>query len=263
MNDEQPIHYPENPNKFEFDEKVAAIFPNMAERSIPLYRQMHKIQAKILVDDYFEKIKWSGDPNYRVLDIGASRADFYDAIVEEVSGRDVRASHISYTPCDKSTAMVRISADDKRIRFLSYDLADPQDHAFSGSKFDAVIMDYVMQFIPLEHRRLAYQRLADFVKRDGLLLYGEKETLTNTNWRTEKEGRIAHSAHDFYIDFRMQNGYSRDEIEAKTKALKNSMWEVSYESDTKRNLESVGFSPIIPTTRLGVFHSFVAIRGNG
>lgn len=260
MTDENAIHFPANPDKFEFDEQVAKVFPDMADRSIPIYRNMHKLHAKILIDDYLEKERWPENGTYGVLDIGASRADFYDAIVAEARARELTALNIQYIPCDKSVAMVEETKSNRRMKVHEYDLADPTNKAFNGFKFDAVVMHLVMQFIPMEDRGLAYQRLGDLTKRGGLLFYGEKETL-RTAWYTDREQRIAESAHDFYIDFRIENGYSQEEIEAKTKALKNSMWEVAYETDTRRNLEHVGFTPFIPTTRIGVFHSFVAMRG--
>lgn len=260
MTDESSLeHYPANPDKFEFDEHVAKVFPDMADRSIPIYRNMHKIHAKIIIDDYIEKQRWPENGTYAILDIGASRADFYDAIVAEAHSRELTGLNIQYIPCDKSSAMVAETKDHRRMKVHEYDLADPNDKKFDGYTFDAVVMHLVMQFIPMGDRGLAYQRLSRFTKRDGLLFYGEKETM-QTAWRTKREERIASACHDFYIDFRMENGYSREEIEAKTKALKNAMWEVAYETDTKRNLEHVGFTPFIPTTRIGVFHSFVAIR---
>ena len=263
MTDEQPVHFPTDPDKFQFDESVAEIFPNMAERAIPLYREMHKLHAKILLDDYEEKMRWPPASTYTVLDIGASRAEFYQAIAAEAQRRDLSYLNIQYIPCDQSDAMIEATAKASRMRVHKYDLADPLDSSFDGHRFDAVCMHYVMQFIPLDWRGLAYERLSNFVKPEGLLFYGEKETLRSINWWSDKEKRIADSATSFYMDFRAEAGYSREEIEAKTKALQNSMWEVAYESDTSRNLEMLGFSRLIPTTRLGLFHSFVAIRGKG
>jgi tRNA (cmo5U34)-methyltransferase len=255
-------HFPANPDKFEFDERVAEIFPDMADRSIPIYRNMHSLHAKILIDDYIEHQRWPENGTYAVLDIGSSRSDFYDAIVAEAQSRGIDSLNLQYLPCDKSPAMVAATKDHRRMKVFEYDLADSQDTLYDGFSFNAVILHLVMQFIPLGDRGLAYDRLAAFTKRDGLLFYGEKETL-DPGWLDKRQKRIAHAAHDFYIDFRIENGYSREEIEAKTKALKNAMWEVAYETDTKRNLEHVGFHPFIPTTRIGVFHSFVAIRGKG
>jgi len=261
MNDENPVHFPANPDEFQFDAEVASIFPNMADRSIPIYRNMHKLHAKIVVDDYLEWSRWPENGTYTILDIGASRAEFADAIQAEVVKRELKAFNAIYIASDKSEAMVDVSTQHSPFRFVKYDLADPEDDAFDAIRCNVVAMHLVMQFIRPEQRTLAYQRLGDMVRPEGLLLYGEKETLSSVTYWSSKEKRIADAAREFYIDFRLENGYSREEIEAKTKALQNSMWESCYETDTRRNLEFVGFKTFIPTTRLGVFHSFVAIKG--
>lgn len=257
---DRPVHFPKS-DRFEFDEEVAEIFPNMAERSIPLYREMHKFHAKILVDDYLDCIA-GGWNSYTFLDIGASRAEFYYAIAEEAKRQGASLDKFVYTACDLSTAMVsRTFRDNPTMRYYTYDLSNPDDFRFSGSRFDAVAMHYVMQFIPVDRRYVAYERLARMLRCGGLLFYGEKETLEAHTEYSAKAKRIAEISQEFYIDFRVNNGYSREEIEAKTKALGNSMWPVAYEHDTLRNLAARGFTTFVPTCRLGLFHTFVAIKG--
>lgn len=257
-----PIHYPANPDRFEFDEHVAEIFPNMADRSIPNYRQMHALHAKILVDDYQEKSRWPENGTYSILDIGASRAEFFDALTIEVRERELRAFNVDYIACDVSKPMIDRTLQDRRmLKYLQYDLADPTDDKFSWLKFDAICMHYVMQFIPREHRTMAFARLGSFLKPDGILFWGEKETLQVWNKRNKRLNRISEIAQEYYIDFRVVNGYTRKEIEAKTQALKGSMWEDSFELATKPALKSVGFDLFIPTTRIGLFHSFIALKG--
>lgn len=258
---DKPVHFPRG-NRFEFDEEVAEIFPNMAERSIPLYQQMHALHAKILVDEYAHWLLTNQLGKFKVLDIGASRLEFCQSISAEARRRDVDLGRMSYLACDSSQAMIdRAHQDFPGIEYELYNLADKRDTKFSGLKFHAVAMHYVMQFIPLAHRPDAYFRLGGLVREHGLLFYGEKETIQRVPFSSEQIVRIAEAAREHYIEFRMANGYSREEIEAKTAALQNSMWEVCYEDDTKRNLRTSGFTDFVPTCRMGLFHSFVAIKG--
>lgn len=262
----EPEHFPKS-DLFQFDDEVARIFPNMAQRSIPLYEQMHRLHAYILLKDYVSK----DVPTYNVLDIGASRAKFLGVIEAVAEEMDVDISRLRYTATDKSEHMIEEAIRNDGID-VPYEYGDfsadyeqmhgdllawPYDH----DEFDAVVLHYVMQFIPVAERGVCYNRLRDLLPRNGLLFYGEKETLLPYGSHTPTEALVAEAAADYYIDFRIENGYSRAEIEAKTAALGNSMWPVSYEHDTKRNLRHANFDRFVETARLGLFHSFVAIKG--
>lgn len=258
--EKNPVHYPINPDKFEFDEEVAKIFPNMARRSIPMYREMHRLHARMLVSDYLKHQENYNGKTYRVLDIGASRCDFLDAIYTAERRENLTSLNMQYTPCEKSQAMIEETKNQRRMRVQHYDLADPEDTRFDSEQFDAVCMHYVMQFIPPDKRFFCFERLSRMIPAGGLLFFGEKETLKLEN--SGKTVSMGDVAHEHYIDWRVENGYSREEIEAKSAALKNAMWEASFLGETQPMLRDTGFSRIIPTTRYGVFHSFVAMRAN-
>lgn len=61
-----------------------------------------------------------------------------------------------------------------------------------------------------------------------------------------------------YKKWRMQNGYTVEEIAAKTKALSGSMW-IETQDTTMGRLSSVGFSDIYETSR---WLQFSSIMGN-
>jgi tRNA (cmo5U34)-methyltransferase len=265
--DQQPVHYPKNPDKFEFDDEVAAIFPNMADRSIPLYRDMHAIHANILIREYRNHVK-QGLGTYRVLDIGASHGDFYGAIIAEGERLDIDLSDLSYLGLDISEAMVgRGAAKYPEARFevhnicsfsSSADFITPADE----ERYHAVSMHYVMQFIHPGSRLEVANKIRHLSQPESLLFYGQKEEIKYASMDTAPVARVAESLKDFYIQFRLANGYTMDEIAAKTAALKNSMWEASYAYDVQPLLRHAGYLEFYDTMRYGVFHSFIGIKGD-
>ena len=257
---QRSVHFPKS-DSFEFDGEVASIFPDMAVRSIPLYREMHSLHARILVDDFRRWLQLGdGKYPYVVLDIGASRCHFYEEIKKWCSHENLPIDRIQYIAYDRSDGMLEeTKRRNPEILYYKYDLADssPAADFYFPMRADAVAMHYVMQFVNPTKRPFAFAKLGAVLRRRGLLFYSEKEKLG-----TDLDDTVTHIATEVskaYYDFRRSNGYTNQEIAAKTAALKNSMWPVPAE-ETKSYLRSAGFVDFVPTCRMGEFHSFVAVK---
>lgn len=237
-------HYPNPPDRFIFDKAVAPIFPSMAERSIPNYHAAHRMHAQI-VASYFVHNELS------VLDIGASRAGFFQHLLAEIEAMKVpmprqprfRATDISEDMCK------HMSAD---FPFIEVAVEDIRSDAFLNSteQFDVVNCTYVIQFIPPAEQAKVLAKVASLVKPKGVLFLGQKNSL---------DSLLGALLHDEYIRFRLQHGYSQDEIRAKTEALKNSMWPIDHDA-MREQLSQLGFTQIADTTRSGIFSTTVCMR---
>lgn len=69
-------HFPTNPEKFEFDSSVAAVFDSMALRSIPNYAEVHRLHAEMFSDRF--------TAGAVVCDIGSSTGALFHAIQSEI-----------------------------------------------------------------------------------------------------------------------------------------------------------------------------------
>jgi tRNA (cmo5U34)-methyltransferase len=234
---ERTIHMPNNPNKFVFDTEVAAIFDDMAERSIPMFREAHALHARYLAP-------WISK-GASILDIGASRGAFLAALDLEygIENLNVRAT-------DSSPAMVGYTSKD--FPSVDVEMVDITSRGFMNClhTYDVINMTYVLQFIPKVQQRLVLSKVCSMIKKGGALILGQKN---------KDDSPIGAAVHEQYIQWRMANGYTREEIEAKTAALANSMWPMT-EPDLVDALKSFGMTEVARTCSWGPFSNLLCIK---
>lgn len=203
-----PVHFPQG-DKFQFDAEVSHIFEDMAKRSIPMYEEAHRLHASLLAP-----ILDRGD-KVTVYDIGASRGHFFKEICNQLQ-IDVKEgdSRFNFVAVDQSMHMLdRLKEEMPWVQTVESDalqLVDLQEPA------DIICLFYLLQFIHEAGDKLALLQWANRnIREGGIVLLGQKERVSPT---------YCAMFDDEYYQFRMRNGYSLAEIQAKTKALKNSMW---------------------------------------
>jgi tRNA (cmo5U34)-methyltransferase len=232
------VHFPKNPNKFEFDGEVASIFDELAERSIPQFREAHAMHVRLAIN-------WLAKSDTEILDIGSSRGAFLRAVDElyGIENYDVKAT-------DNSPAMVKYLKED--YPSVTVEQVDITQRGFLNcmNTYDMINMTYVLQFIPTAMQRLVLSKVCSMVRRGGVLFIGQK------NKNTSPIGEILH---DHYINWRVSNGYSREEIEAKTAALANSMWPMD-EAMLISDLKSSGMTEVVRTCSWGPFSNLMCIK---
>lgn len=230
-------HFPSDPTKFEFNTEVAAIFDDMADRSIPLFRESHRNNAVLARSWVLD----GGD----ILDIGASRGAFLRALDAEYG-----IENLSVKATDISDAMVGYMAND--FPSVNVSQVDITSQAFLSclSTYDVINMTYVLQFIPKQLQRLVLGKVCGMVRKGGVLFIGQKNL---------DESPAGRALHERYILWRMENGYTRDEIEAKTAALKNSMWPAP-EDLLIQDLKGFGMAEVVRTSSWGPFSNLMCFK---
>lgn len=236
------IHFPADPNKFSFDGEVSKIFHKMARRSIPNYELAHAMHASIAADH----LKDGG----AVLDIGASHGEFYHSLFRRYSKLGGMPSNLSLTATDVSHDMCQIMRDTlPGVTIVQQDLME-NPFLQSTAKYDFINCMYVLQFLPEFAQGLVLTKMCTMLKPGGILSIAQKEA---------KPGVIGDCLHRHYIEFRLENGYTQAEIDAKTHALKNAMWPMTHEAFIGV-LNNFGMRNITPITRSGVFATYIAQR---
>jgi tRNA (cmo5U34)-methyltransferase len=244
---DRPVHFPANPNVFEFDDEVSRIFPDMAQRSIPMYHEAHRAHVAMLASFLATGIR-------TVLDIGASRGAFFKHLKDNsVLNSHISTGYLRLTAMDASETMCQLLRQEHPEVEVYQDNLIGYDQLAGWRKdklYDVVVLNYVLQFVPPEHQRVAMQEVMRRVAPGGYLLFGHKERLG---------GLVGQLAQEEYVEFRVRNGYTREEITAKTAALKGSQFTLT--NDTIMDwLRHSGFE-VTPTTRWMAFNTFIARRG--
>lgn len=240
---ERPVHFPKDGDRFQFDSEVAEIFENMAERSIPMYSEFHRMHASMLESLIMSKVMNGG---CTIMDIGASTGRWWRVLraALKVPSLDL-VPDLHCFAFDNSLPMIakmRNEFPEVAVSFL--DLTSPNIFSVQA---DIVVLFYVLQFIPDDKKLRALQWIAAHMKPGGVLLLGQKEDMGEDMDLFQEE----------YIRFRVANGYTREEIEAKTKALKNSMWCITPQ-ELRGLLSRAGFRHVVETSRWLQFSTAMA-----
>ncbi len=235
------VHFPSNPEKFEFDNEVSQVFPDIARRSIPLFYETHELHAALCAP-------WMEQERVDVLDVGASRGAFLAALSKQYclprSGVRVRANDIS------EDMVTQLAADFQWAHVEQMDISGERFMSLPDGKWDIINCTYVLQFVAVDRQVSVLRKLARLLKPGGVLFLGQK---------LDSSGVVGRMLHDQYIEFRMRNGYSREEIAAKTKALQNSMWPMP-EENIAHYLNLSGIS-LVETSRWTVFNNYMCTKG--
>lgn len=242
MIDEQGRHTPAKPDKFEFDAEVAAVFDSMAKRSIPNFIAAHDAHAAMV------KLMMRPEPRMpiRVLDIGASRGHFYAALMKQF-----QVYELEYVAVDCSQEMCDyLKAESPWVNVKCIDITSLAfDMEFLETQFDVICCNYVLQFLRPEEQIKALVKMLHLLGPGGLFFLGHKSDHSGAKG-------LGAAAHEVYYQWRMSNGYSREEIETKARALAGSMFPMNHEM-VVGFLETWGMR-VQETTRYMMFSTLAA-----
>ena len=207
---------------FDFDEKVAEVFPDMIQRSVPGYSTMIS-SIGLLAAKYAQ-------PNSRCYDLGCSLG----AVSLSMRQR-INQSNCTIIAVDNSEAMVErgleLLASDSLSRVpVEMVCADIQDVAIEDAS--VVVLNFTLQFIPPDDRLALISRIYQGLKPGGILILSEKMAF---------DDQVKQSFHnEAHHDFKRANGYSDLEISQKRTALERVMIPESL-SCHKQRLQDAGF----------------------
>ncbi len=208
---------------FDFDEKVAEVFPDMIQRSVPGYGTMISTIG-ILAAKYAQ-------PNSRCYDLGCSLGAVSLSMRQRINQPDC-----TIVAVDNSEAMVErglqlLASDSSSRVFVEMVCADIQDIVIADAS--VVVLNFTLQFIPLDDRLALITRIYQGLKPGGALILSEKMAF---------DDQVKQDFHtEAHHDFKRANGYSDLEISQKRTALERVMRPESLNCH-KQRLQDAGFS---------------------
>jgi len=200
---------------FDFGPETAAVFDDMLDRSIPLYREIQRMIGEIAAD--------FATPGSRVVDLGCSTGNTLLTVDRAVT------VPVRLVGVDSSAAMLR-QAEDKFRReglYNGYELVC-RDLADETPVHDAsvVIMAWTLQFIRPLHRDRVIRDIARGLRDDGCVVLIEKMSSENS-----RLNRFFIRSH---LEFKRRHGYSDIEIAQKRESLENVL--IPYHENENREL---------------------------
>lgn len=226
--------------KFEFNERVAEVFDDMLDRSVPFYRQVIEMSAEIL-----EQVLRPGDAVY---DLGCSTgttllylARILDAKMFRLVGLDNSRAMLA-----KAVRKAEMFSLADRVCFIEQDITGAELSEAGG-----VILNYTMQFINPSLRLDFLKNIYKGLRREGVLILSEKVISRDEGLNLQFQ--------QSYHQFKKRRGYSELEIAQKREALENVLISLSIEENRELLLKA-GFKRIATFFQWFNFVSFVACK---
>ena len=211
-----------DPGLFRFDASVASVFPDMINRSVPGYATVVGMTGTLAAQH--------ARPGSQIYDLGCS----WGASLLSVA-REPACDRCKLIGIDNSESMLKQASNHlaqfpeaKRIQLQHADVLDTPLHNAS-----VVIMNYTLQFIPIEEREGLLKRIREAMMPGDVLILSEKLTLPDP--------RLNEYLIDLHHDFKRQQGYSDLEIAQKRQALEDVLVPETRQTHVER-LQKVGFS---------------------
>ncbi|GAA8559087.1 carboxy-S-adenosyl-L-methionine synthase CmoA [Helicobacter pylori] len=218
--------------RFCFDEKVAHVFDDMLERSIPYYHEMLNLGAYFIAQNLKENIYPKSLPKPLpkplIYDLGCSTGNFFIALNQQIQ-QDIELIGIDNSMPMLKKAQEKLK-DFNNVRFECMDFLEVEFREAS-----AFSLLFVLQFVRPMQREVLLKKIYNSLALNGVLLVGEK---------IMSEDRILDKQMiELYYLYKQNQGYSHNEIAFKREALENVLVPYSLKENVAL-LESVGFKHV-------------------
>jgi tRNA (cmo5U34)-methyltransferase len=225
---------------FVFNDQVAEVFDDMLDRSIPYYRLIIDMTARLL-EQYLQ-------PGDRVYDLGCSTGTTLLALAARL-----KAPALQYVGVDSSSAMIRKAVGKAEnssraggVRFVEKDIME-----LDVENVGAIILNYTLQFIRPLQREKFLRQIYGFLRPGGVLIMSEKVICGDS--------RLNREFIEVYYQYKKERGYSDLEIARKREALENVL--IPFTGRENENiLRHAGFGNIERFFQWFNFVSFVAVK---
>lgn len=218
---------------FVFDNKVAAVFPDMIRRSVPGYGTVIAMTG-IIAARYHR-------PGTSIVDLGCSQGASTLSMARQLN-RQAKIMAV-----DNSQAMLDLcnSHDYPDSIDIDFICADMRDVPIGNAS--VVVLNYTLQFIPVDQRQALIGRIADGMAPGGVLILSEKLAVADT------------VLNELHLAFKQANGYSELEVSQKRTALENILVPETAQTHIDR-LTQAGFGHVEQWFQCLNFSSFIAIK---
>lgn len=228
------------PGPFRFDADVVRVFPDMIRRSVPGYETVVAMTGLLA-----GRFVTEGSTAY---DLGCSLGASTFAMRSHVTAPGARIVAV-----DNSPAMIEHGA-----RLLAtagpgcpVDLREDDIRRTPLADASMVVLNYTLQFVPVEERPALLQRVADALRPGGILVLSEKVILP--------DAALHALTVELHHDFKRAHGYSDLEIAAKRDSLDNVLIPETLAAHRER-LAGAGFRSSDVWFQCFNFASLVALK---
>ncbi|WP_392565209.1 carboxy-S-adenosyl-L-methionine synthase CmoA [Utexia brackfieldae] len=223
-----------------FDEKVAEVFPDMIQRSVPGYSNIISMIGMLAQ-------RFAG-PNTLLYDLGCSLGAATLSMRRHIHQPGCQIIAIDNSPAMVERCQRHISAF-KAQTPVDVVCADIMDIEISNASM--IVLNFTLQFLTPTNRQTLLNKIYTGLNPGGILVLSEKFTFPDS--------KIDTLLFDMHHDFKRANGYSELEISQKRSMLENVMITDTIQTHHQR-LQTAGFKHIDNWFQCFNFGSIIAIK---
>ncbi|MFV8818053.1 carboxy-S-adenosyl-L-methionine synthase CmoA [Haliea sp. E17] len=225
---------------FSFDARVAEVFPDMIQRSVPGYTNIVAMTG--LLAQRF------ATPGSNLYDLGCSLGASSLAMRRNIDSDDCRIIGVDNSPAMLARCREIVDADDTAtpVELLCADLAD-----VAIENASVVVLNFTLQFVPQGQRNAVIERIYQGLRPGGILVLSEKVVFENPHLDALNI--------ELHHEFKRANGYSDLEIAQKRAALENVLVPESL-AHHKQRMQGAGFGACDVWFQCFNFASMIALK---
>ena len=230
--------------KFEFDESVVQVFEDMIQRSVPGYLTIIS-QIGLLAEKFAQADSYC-------YDLGCSLGAASIAMAEGMANQE-HLQDCNIIAIDNSPAMISKAQDylertphNNRIKLECNNI---EEMNFKNASI--IVMNFTLQFIPIEKRKAIIQKIHQDLLPGGLLILSEKITFEDNDLQSLNT--------ELHHRFKQANNYSQLEIAQKRAALDNTLHPETI-ADHQERMLSAGFKSAEVWFQCFNFTSMLAVK---
>jgi tRNA (cmo5U34)-methyltransferase len=229
----------DNIDGFQFNARVADVFENMIERSVPGYGLLLDMIA-VLTEKYAQ-------PGTNCYDLGCSLG------ASTLRIRQNLPQNCTVIGIDNSAAMVERCKQnmerDHSQATVDIRLENLQETVIENAS--VVVMNFTLQFVPDEDRAAILKQIVGGLNKGGILILSEKVSFV--------ESQRQNLMTELHHEFKKHQGYSDLEIAQKRTSLENVLISNTQDEHVNR-LKEAGFTTAELCVRCLNFVAFIAIK---
>jgi len=221
---------------WKFNGQTAKHFQEHIVKSIPFYNEGHKLV--VALSDFFIK------DDLICYDLGSSVGTLTHSLAEHHQFRKAK-----FVGIEIENEMVQEAKKNYKLPNLSFVCDDVK--AFEFEETDLVIAYYTVQFVRPSQRQQLIDKIFKALKWGGAFILFEKVRACDARFQDYMTA--------LYEDYKLEQGYTPDEIINKKRSLKGVLEPFSAQANIDI-LKRAGFIDILPVMKYICFEGFVAIK---
>ena len=225
-------------SQWKFSGKTAKNFDKHISKSIPLYQWTHEVALK--TSDFFLTEKGNS------YDLGCSTGTF----LSKLARRNDNYKKIKFIGVDEIKDMCKIAkkrnSKNKNVKIINNDI-----HSLKLKNSALITSFYTIQFIHPSRRQAIFNKIFKSLNWGGAFIFFEKVRAP--------DARFQDMISQIYQDYKIDNGYSPNEIISKSRSLKGVMEPFSSKANLEL-LKRAGFKDIVCIMKYLCFEGWLAVK---